>query len=46
MHILHTVRYISLSVDKENLFYHQELLKLVIVSIILVTWMRDPGVIL
>ena len=43
MHILHTVLYISLSVDKENLFYHQELLQSVIISIILVTWMRDPG---
>ena len=46
MHILHTVLYSSLSVDKDNLFYHQELLQLVIVSIILVTWMRDPGVVL
>ena len=46
MHILHTVLYIFLSVDKENLFYHQELLQLVIISIILVTLMRDPGVVL
>ena len=43
MHILHAVLYIFLSVDKENLYYHQELLQSVIISIILVTWMRDPG---
>ena len=38
--------YISWTVDKENLFKNQELYKLVIISLILVTLMFDSGVIL
>ena len=47
MHILHTVSpYISLGSDKKNWFNIYELPKLVIISIILVTFMFDSGVIL
>ena len=37
---------ISKEVDKENLFHNQELLKMVIISSILTTFMFDSGVIL
>ena len=46
MHILHTVLYISWAVNKENLFKNQELYKLLVISLILVTLMFDSGVIL
>ena len=46
MHILqvHCSPYISKEGVKENLFYNQELLKLVIISSILITFMLDSGV--
>ena len=37
---------ISKEADKENLFHNQELLKMVIISSILTTFMFDSGVIL
>ena len=37
---------ISKEADKENLFHNQELLKMVIISSILMTFMFDSGVIL
>ena len=46
MHILHTVLHNSKDADKENLINNQESLWLVIISIILVTLMCDPGGIL
>ena len=45
MHILHAL-YISWSTDKENLFRNQELNKLKIISLILLTLMLDSEVIL
>ena len=46
-HILCTILYtFSWTVDKENLFKNQELYKLLIISLILVTLMFDSGVIL
>ena len=46
-HILHTVLYtFSWAVDKEDLFENQELYKLLVISLILVTLMFDSGVIL
>ena len=46
MHILHTVLYTFPEGKEENLFKNQELYKLVIISLILVTLMFDSGVIL
>ena len=45
MHILHTVQYISSGFEKENLSNNQELLSLLIISLILVTLMFYSGVI-
>ena len=38
--------YISKEADKKNLFHNQELLKMVIISSVLTTFMFDSGVIL
>ena len=44
-HILHTIQYISSGFEKENLSNNQELLSLLIISLILVTLMFYSGVI-
>ena len=46
IYFLHTVLYVSYGTDKENLFNNQQLLLLVIISLILVTSMFVFGVIL
>ena len=46
MHIIHAVLYVSSGADNENFFNNQKLLKLVIIFSLLVTLMRDSGVIL
>ena len=45
MYILHTIQYISSGFEKENLSNNQELLSLLIISLILVTLMFYSGVI-
>ena len=45
MHILHTIQYISLGFEKENLSNNQEFLSLLIISLILVTLVFYSGVI-
>ena len=46
IHILHTVLYVSLQAGKENWFNNQGLLKLVIISLILMTVMCDSVLIM
>ena len=46
IHILHTILYVSLHAGKENWFNNQGLLKLVIISFVLMTVMRDSVLIM